>query len=257
MPNFKPKHHLGQNFLQDEEVLKKIVDAADLKSSDTVLEIGPGLGVLTKELVAKVSQVVAVEKDTKLILHLEKEFNNNKKLKLVNEDILRFHLKKNLPKEYKVVANIPYYLTSKLLQNFLESDHPPKTMVLMVQKEVGERLVAKPGGLSILGISVQIYSDVEIVDRVSRQSFWPVPEVDSVIIKITPKDKYLEIEDKRLFFRIVKTAFSGKRKQIKNTIRDSDILWQAGIDQTLRPQDLSLDDWISLYKTCKEKNFVL
>lgn len=253
--NFKPKHHLGQNFLVDNAVLATIIQTAALKSSDTVLEIGPGTGILTEELLKVAKEVFAVEKDSALFAGLQKKFRLEDKLKLFNEDILRFHLEKRLPRDYKVVANIPYYLTSKLLQFFLEQNHPPKVLVLMVQKEVGERVVAAPGELSILGLSVQIYSDAEIVTYVSKKSFFPVPEVDSLILKITPKNKYPEITDKNLFFRIVKIAFAGKRKQVLNSLRNGlklsreeleKILKNAKIDPTQRPQDLTIAQWIAL-----------
>ncbi len=255
--NLTPKDYMGQNFLIDEEALSKIVEAADLKSTDTVLEVGPGLGVLTGELVNKAKEVWAVEKDTKLFSMLKHEFALQKNLKLVNEDILRFHLSRNILNEYKVVANIPYYLTSKLFQYLLESDHLPKLIILMVQKEVGERVVAKAGELSILGISVQVYSDAEIVTVVPKDSFWPKPEVDSVVLKITPKNKFPEIKDRKLFFRILKTAFSGKRKQIKNSLANGlDLskeevdkwLQKADIDAHSRPQDLEIAQWIRLYE---------
>ena len=255
--NLKPKDYMGQNFLIDDTVLSEIINVADLKSSDTVLEVGPGLGILTGELVKRVGLVWAIEKDSKLVSILKNEFAGEKKLKIVNEDILRFHVAREILGPYKVVANIPYYLTSKLLQFFLELQNPPKLMVLMIQKEVGERVVAKPGDLSILGISVQLYSDVEIATSVSRNSFWPVPEVDSVVLKITPKEKYPQIKDKKLFFRIVKTAFSGKRKMIQNTLahgldlskeRAGELLIKAGIKPTDRPQDLTIEQWIRLYQ---------
>ena len=246
---FKPKKSLGQNFLVDENVLGEIVAVAELKNTDTVLEVGPGLGVLTKELIKRAGKVIAVEKDIRLSEDLNSKSEiRNPNLQIINQDILRFHLDKYIPGQYKVVANIPYYLTSKLFQYFLEQKNKPTLMVLMVQKEVGERVVAKPGELSVLGISVQIYSDAEIVSYVSKQSFWPVPKVDSVVLKIVPKNKYPEIDDQKKFFSIVKRAFTGKRKQIKNTIGDIEILNKAGIDPTLRPQDLSLEDWIKLYQ---------
>jgi 16S rRNA (adenine1518-N6/adenine1519-N6)-dimethyltransferase len=246
--NFRPKDYMGQNFLVDEDALNEIVRAGDLKPSDVVLEVGPGLGVLTKELVARAEKVIAVEKDEKLVRVLQSEIRNPK-LVLINQDILRFNLDEHITGPYKVVANIPYYLTSKLIQYFLEQKNQPELLVLMIQKEVGERITAQPGELSILAISVQIYSDPEIVSFVSKQSFWPVPEVDSVILKITPKDKYgSQITDYRSFFRVIKTAFAGKRKQIKNTIKNTEALEKAGIDPTLRPQDLKIEQWIELYK---------
>jgi 16S rRNA (adenine1518-N6/adenine1519-N6)-dimethyltransferase len=255
--NFKPKHHLGQNFLQDKEVLKDIVAAADLKSTDTVLEIGPGLGSLTAELLEVSSKVIAVEKDSKLVKHLKDAFSENKKIRVVEEDILKFDLNKEIPGPYKVVANIPYYLTSKIFQYFLEIQNQPDVLILMVQKEVGQRVVAKPGDLSILGISVQIYADVEIIRKVSKESFWPMPEVDSVILKITPKEKYPEIKDKELFFRIIKIAFAAKRKQIQNNLANGlklpkekvfELLKKTNINPLLRPQDLNIKQWIDLIK---------
>src|SRR5258708_1107084 len=256
--NFKPRDYMGQNFLIDEDVLSKIISVSELKSSDVVLEVGPGLGILTGELVAVVKEVWAVEKDPKLAAMLKIEFAGEKKLKIINEDILRFHVSRNILSEYKVVANIPYYLTSKLLQFFLEQPQPPKLMVLMIQKEVGERVVASEGNLSILGISVQVYADVEIAASVSKNSFWPVPKVDSVVLKITPKNKHPGIRDRKLFFRIIKIAFAGKRKMIQNTLahgfkmeRNKVLSWleKAKINPNLRPQDLAIQDWISLYKT--------
>lgn len=269
--HLRPKDYLGQNFLVDEDALAKIIEAAELQPSDTVLEVGPGLGVLTKELLKRVKRVVAVEKDRVLIPILKKlninELANyglnpqseirNPKLQVINQDILSFHAAKFIDGDYKVVANIPYYLTSKLLQHFLELATPPKFLVLMVQKEVGERVIAKPGELSVLGISVQIYADAEIMRAVPKTSFWPVPKVDSVILKITPHNKYPEIKDKKIFFRLIKLAFAGKRKQIHNTLTNGlklpkdkifEMLKSAGIEPTTRPQDVEIGEWIALYK---------
>lgn len=253
----KPKDYLGQNFLIDGNVLDQILKVAELKPTDVVLEVGPGLGVLTRRLAEKASEIWAVEKDQKLIPLLRVELKGQKNVHIVHEDILRFNIAENIKTEYKVVANIPYYLTSKLIQNFLEISHQPKLLVLMVQKEVGERMVAGTGELSLLGISVQIYSDPEIAVQVSRESFWPMPEVDSVILKITPKDKYPELTDKKLFFRILKIAFAGKRKQIANSLVNGlkwdkekivDLLKLAKIDPMKRPQDISIEEWIRIYK---------
>lgn len=268
----KPKDYMGQNFLIDKDVLGEIVKTADLKSTDVVLEVGPGLGVLTKELASRSREVWAVEKDSKLVPILKTELLGQNNIHIINDDILRFHASEHIKGDYKLVANIPYYLTSKLIQNFLESANPPKLMVMMVQKEVGERVIASVGELSILGISVQIYSDPEIVqipdqvrdgfrDKkapliVPKTSFWPVPKVDSVILKITPNNKYPQIKDKKLFFRILKIAFAGKRKQIQNSLTNGldlpkdeilSVLKDCNIDPMLRPQDFSIEDWIRLY----------
>ena len=249
----RPKDYLGQNFLVDEHALRAIVAAADVASSDTILEVGPGLGVLTAELIKVAKKVYAVEKDFRLAVFLQKQFKGEPKLEIINEDILRYHFAKKILTEYKVVANIPYYLTSKLFQLFLESEHPPKALILMVQKEVGERVVAGPGELSILGISVQIFADAEIVYQVPKTSFWPVPKVNSVILKILPRDRYSEIKDKKLFFSIIKAAFAGKRKQIHNTIKNPEALQKAGIDPKARPQDLAISQWIKLYHEISTK----
>jgi 16S rRNA (adenine1518-N6/adenine1519-N6)-dimethyltransferase len=253
--NIKPKDYMGQNFLIDEDALAEIIKVAELKASDTILEVGPGLGFLTEELLPRVKEVVAVERDLRLFGLLRSQ--KLPKLKLVNQDILGFNLPEHIQGPYKVVANIPYYLTSKLLQLFLEQKNRPTMLVLMVQKEVGQRVTAEVGELSILGISVQIYSDAEIAVYVPKTSFWPEPEVDSVVIKITPKDKYPQIVDKKAFFRIVKMAFAGKRKQILNSLANGlhlskaevqQILDKSGIPATTRPQDISIDQWISLNK---------
>ena len=253
----RPKDYLGQNFLVDAEALENIILAADIKPTDTILEVGPGLGVLTEELAKRARTVVAVEKDAALIPILKQTLIDFPIVKFIKEDILRFNVAENISGKYKVVANIPYYLTSKLFQLFLESEKQPELLVLMVQKEVGERVVAGPGELSILGISVQVYADVEIKAYVPKTSFWPVPEVDSVVLKITPRNKYPEIKDKKLFFRIVKIAFAGKRKQIHNTLANglhldkkqtNELLMKSGIDGAMRPQDLKIEQWIELYK---------
>ena len=310
----KPRHYLGQNFLVDESVLAKIVTTAQLKKSDTVLEVGPGIGTLTVELLKRAGKVIAVEKDERMMQVLRGTFGgsaagigerlalsgrttppnddtrsaDDQRLTVIHQDILKFNLGQYIQGPYKVVANIPYYLTSHLIRYFLGQKNKPRLLVLMVQKEVGERVVAKPGKLSILGISVQAFADAEIVQRrsispsprrgilppahprhwirrvdgdgfgneqlpfiVPKTSFWPQPEVDSVIIKITPKEKYPKIADHKLFFSIVKQAFAGKRKQIKNTIRNSEALKAAGIDPKARPQDLSIEDWIKLYQAIR------
>ena len=269
----RPKDYLGQNFLVDEVALKNIILAADIKSSDTILEVGPGLGVLTEELAKRAGKVIAVEKDPKLVRILQATSTKLTIVTFVEGDILKFRPEEHITGPYKVVANIPYYLTSKLFQFFLEpvstrndsgqssrggKNNPPESLVLMVQKEVGERVVAAPGELSILGISVQVYAAAEIKAYVPKTSFWPVPEVDSVILKITPRDKYPEIKDKKLFFRILKIAFAGKRKQIHNTLSSGlhlgkeqirELLTKSGIDGAMRPQDLKIEQWIELYKS--------
>jgi 16S rRNA (adenine1518-N6/adenine1519-N6)-dimethyltransferase len=252
----RPKDYLGQNFLVDEEALAEIIAAGDIKKSDTVLEIGPGLGILTKELAERAGEVVAVEKDRNLVPLLKKEISRYKNVTVINQDILIFDFQKYFSSDYKVVANIPYYLTSKLINNFLNAQRKPSLIVLLVQKEVGERIAAAAGELSILGISVQLYSDPEIIATVPKDCFWPRPNVDSCIIRLKIKNKYPEIKNEKLFFRILKMTFSGKRKQIHNTLAGglhlnkeqvTELLKSAGIKETERPQDLSIQEWIKLY----------
>jgi 16S rRNA (adenine1518-N6/adenine1519-N6)-dimethyltransferase len=251
----KPNDFLGQNFLISEEVLAEIIDIAKIKKSDTIIEIGPGLGVLTQELVKKSNRVIAIEKDKRFISVLKKFFAPNKNLEIIEQDALRFNFEE-VKGDYKIVANIPYYLTSHLLQNLLALEHKPKRIVLMIQKEVGERLTAEAGELSILGISVQIFADVAIVSNVPKENFWPKPKVDSCVILIEPKDKFPEIVDEKLFFRILKIAFAGKRKQIHNTLANglklskeevAELLTAAKVGLTTRPQDLSIPQWIEIY----------
>jgi 16S rRNA (adenine1518-N6/adenine1519-N6)-dimethyltransferase len=256
--NLKPKDYLGQNFLVDEIVLQDIVNAGDIKKTDTVVEVGPGLGILTQQLAAKAGEVIAVEKDRTLLPILKANIKDHKNVTIHQQDILKFNLSENVKGPYKVVANIPYYLTSHLFQYLLAQKNKPTLMVLMVQKEVGERVTAKPGDLSVLGISIQIFSDPEIVGFVPKKSFWPIPKIDSVILRITPALKFPEIKDNKEFFRIVKIGFAAKRKQLHNNFvsglkKSSQEIksWlnQNKIDEKARAQDLSIEDWIKLYRS--------
>lgn len=249
------KKSLGQNFLVNRNVLDKIVETANLSKEDMVLEIGPGLGVLTRELCKAAGKVLTIEKDGKIIEILKettKDFNN---LEIINQSVLDYQIPK-MP--YKVVANLPYNITSPVLRKFLESPNKPKEMTLMVQKEVAEKIEATPGDMSILAISVQFYSKPEIVEIISPTSFWPEPKVSSAIIKITNIEKKMpEIEDEKLFFRIVKAGFSEKRKMLKNSLAGSlrigeekaaEFLKKAGINPQIRAQELNLEDWRKIYE---------
>jgi 16S rRNA (adenine1518-N6/adenine1519-N6)-dimethyltransferase len=253
----KPKDYMGQNFLVDEIALDEIVNAAGLKKTDLVIEVGPGLGVLTQQLAERAGSVIAIEKDRAMLDILDLNLKDYKNVKVINQDVLRFNFDKEITGPYKVVANIPYYLTSHLFQYFLALKNKPHLMVFLVQKEVGERVTAQPGDMSILGLSVQLYSNPEIIAQVDKRSFWPIPKVDSAILKITPKAGKLSIDEKE-FFRIVKIGFSAKRKQLHNNLSSGLKLdpekvegWLASsnIDPMSRAEDLSLDDWISLQST--------
>ncbi|MDD2753257.1 MAG: 16S rRNA (adenine(1518)-N(6)/adenine(1519)-N(6))-dimethyltransferase RsmA [Candidatus Portnoybacteria bacterium] len=184
----KPNKLMGQNFLRDKNILNKIIAAANLTAGDSVLEVGPGEGVLTRELARYTGRVIAVEKDKNLAARLKEEFKNNKNVEIIESDILEFLKTANyqLPAAYKVVANIPYYLTSHLIRLLLESENPPTEIVLLIQKEVAERICASPPEMSLLAVSVQFYAEPKIIASVSKRAFWPQPKVNSAIIRITP-----------------------------------------------------------------------
>ncbi len=252
---------LGQNFLYSESVVHDMVEAADLMSNDTVLEVGPGLGILTEEIIKKNCQVLAIEKDKNLIPYLEKKFKSNKNLKIINEDILKFPISNFQFPNYKVIANLPFYLTSRFLRIFLEMDNKPSIMVLLMQKEVADRIVATDKNRSILSIACELYSNSKIIRQVSNRSFYPKPDVDCAVIKfeVYNKPKY-KIDDINSFFRIVKAGFSARRKQIHNNISNGllisgdnakSILKKAKIDPARRAQTLDLREWMELYKILK------
>lgn len=246
----KQKKHLGQHWLVDEGSLESVIAAANLEASDVVLEVGPGPGVLTRRLVEEVESVTAVEFDAELAENLFSADN----LTVVNQDILKFDLR-SMKAGYKVVANIPYYLTSKLLRILLESPNSPSRITLLIQKEVAERIAAAPGNLSILGVSAQFYADVTLHEVVSAEYFDPPPQVDSQIISLQVRDAPLfDIEPKQ-FFRVVKAGFANKRKTLINSLSSvlqlpkeqvSAVLADTGLVPTVRAQELSLEQWYEL-----------
>lgn len=249
----KNNKSLGQHWLKDADVLADIADAAGIESDDVVLEIGPGLGTLTSRLLSRGKKVVAVEFDSELAKKLPGQFPG-KNLEVVNQDILKFDLTA-LDKDYKVVANVPYYITSKIVQYLSESANPPKTMVILVQKEVAERLAGVGGG-SVLTIATQSYYDVELGSVVPAQMFTPPPKVDSqvVVMQRLAKDKLASV-DKRLFFQVLKAGFSAKRKKLKSSLSgglqlDKDtteeLLLSADISPDSRAEDLEIDQWLTL-----------
>lgn len=258
MPNNPiPKKSLGQHWLTDEVSLHAMLLAADVQPEDSVLEIGPGLGSLTKLLVDSAHDVTAVEFDEELARGLAKRVRADN-LRVVQQDILRFDLTA-MPPDYKVVANIPYYLTSKLVRVLSESTNPPLIAALLVQKEVAERLAAKPGQLSILGVTSQFYWEVRLDIIVKAELFTPPPKVDSRIVVLERRGTPLFPDvDPKEFFHIVKAGFGEKRKTLlnalsaglhldKETVRNW--LESAGLNPQLRAQNLSLDDWHGLYLT--------
>lgn len=252
-----PKKSLGQHWLTDEISLENMLVAADVQPDDSVLEIGPGLGPLTAMLVDRAHDVVAVEFDEELARGLSGRVPANN-LRVVRSDILRFDLT-TLKPDYKVVANIPYYLTSKLVRVLSESTNPPSVAALLVQKEVAERLAARPGQLSILGVTAQYYWEISLGPVVAAELFTPPPKVDSQIVVMTRRPEPLfEGVDTGDFFRLVKAGFGEKRKTLLNSLsaglrldKPAVQAWlaEAGVDPRLRAQNLSLDDWYDLYQT--------
>jgi 16S rRNA (adenine1518-N6/adenine1519-N6)-dimethyltransferase len=261
----RAKKGLGQHFLVDRSVLDKIVSAAELASSDTVIEIGPGLGILTEELLKKAGKVIAIEVDSKLASSLEKKLSKFPRLTVLNADVLQLDPRELLESQrnYKAVANLPYYIAAPILRHFLEASLKPRLMVVMVQKEVGQSIAAAPGDMSILGISVQLYGKPTIVDYVPAQSFYPRPKVDSAIVRIEVYPKpAIEVEDIAGFFEIVKAGFSAPRKQIRNSLALGlqlnsaevvGLLEQAGITPQRRPETLSLEEWAKLHRAFVSK----
>lgn len=249
-----PRKGLGQHFLIDSPTLQSMLDAAEVGVQDTVLEIGPGLGVMTEMLTQNAARVVAVETDKTLAELLGRDKPDN--LEIVADDILRYDLKR-VGTSYKVVANLPYYITSKIIRLLLESPTPPTMMSLLVQKEVGERIAAEPGKLSILALSVQYYAEAEVVRLVERHKFWPAPDVDSAVLRIVRRSEPAFPADTSKLFRLIKAGFGERRKQVKNSLAGGlnctvpvieDALKVARIPVTLRAQDLSLQDWERLYR---------
>lgn len=251
----KPSRGLGQNFLIDKGVVKKVIEAAELSSEDIVLEIGPGLGNLTQELTKRVGSVIAVEKDEKMVEILRENLKDFKNLEIIQGDILKSEVPSLKSQRYKIVANLPFYLTAPVIRKFLEIENPPKEMVLMVQKEVGQKICAKPPKMSILAVSVQFYAMPKIIAYISKKSFWPQPKVDSTIIKISNlKTQNLKL-NKDLFFKIVKAGFSHPRKQLINNLsgglkldkeKIKNWLWENNIQSNQRAETLNVEEWIKL-----------
>lgn len=254
------KKALGQHWLTDEDTLTAMCDAVDVTSDNTVLEIGPGLGTLTELLVKRAKHVVAVEYDKTLAQELPGRVPANN-LDVVSQDILSFDLTQ-LPDGYKVVANIPYYLTSNLIRVLSESSHAPEMVALLVQKEVAERVAAGPGEMSLLSVSAQYYWEVSLGPVVKAELFTPPPKVDSqILVMHNRKEPLFTGVDTKLFFRIVKAGFAGRRKTLLNSLSaglqlskqaTNELLERAHIQSSLRAQNLSLDEWYHAYQVVKD-----
>ena len=254
---------LGQNFLQDHFALEEIASAAQIKSTDTVLEIGPGLGSLTRYLAASAKQVVAVELDQNLIPPLQASITPYPNVRVIHGNVLDLSPSELITeKDYIVAANIPYYITSAVIRHLLESDPKPRRIVLTIQKEVAERICAKPGDLSLLALSVQVYGKPSIAGRIPAESFFPAPKVDSAIltIDIFPSPQ-IPTNLLDTFFKLIKAGFSQKRKTLRNSLssglhisiaESESLLKEAGIDHMRRAETLTMEECLRLSEAFKK-----
>ena len=268
---------LGQHFLINSSVLKTITRAAHLSPEDLVLEVGPGMGVLTRELVAQSGYVIAIELDAMMAELLRETLSSVANFSLINQDVLEVdpgeliqQEKARFPstiadhRKYKLVANLPYYITQPIIRHFCESKLKPQIMVIMVQKEVAKNIVAKPGDMSILAISVQFYGRPKIIDYVPAGNFFPAPKVDSAILKIEMyPETSVRVTSEENFFKVVRAGFSSARKQVANSLAQGldmpkaevlSLMQQAGVAPQKRAEDLTLEEWAQLEKFFFERN---
>ena len=261
----KPQKGLGQNFLSDPGSLQKVIQAAGIQPKDTVLEIGPGLGSLTRLIAQAASRVIAVELDSHLVGALEDILQPYPHVELIQADILEVNLNELFSEPgYLVVANIPYYITSALLRQLLEAKHPPARLVLTIQKEVAERICAEAGDLSLLALSVQVYGQPEIIDTIPAGAFYPAPKVDSAVVRVEIfPQPLIPREHLDMFFSLIKAGFSQKRKTITNAIsagmrwdkgKTEELLVKSSLDPRRRAQTLSMDEWKRLVEVAVTAN---
>jgi len=256
--NLQPKKGLGQNFLVSEGALRRIVAAADLEPGDVVLEVGPGLGTLTRLLAQQAKRVIAVELDQRLVEILSQTLADFPNVKVVQGDILEMEpggpgKLSQLSPGYKVVANLPYYITSAVLRHLLTAKVKPRLIVVTVQREVAQRITASPGQMSLLSVGVQFYGRPRIVARIPAGAFYPVPKVNSAVVRIDlDESPRMTVADVDRFFEIVRAGFGQKRKQLRNALAHGlslststvvEALRRAGVDEKRRAQTLSLEEW--------------
>ncbi len=256
----RPKKSLGQNFLKSESALRKIRDAADPTADDIILEIGPGLGALTETLLPFVGKMIAIEKDDTLYSILSEKFKieiDIGKLDLINGDVLHFDpgVLQYYDKTYKLVANIPYNITGAIIQKFTEAIYQPSMIVVLVQREVAERVVARDGHESILSICVQAYGNPSYIATVKAGSFHPAPRVDSAILKIDniSRDRFMNIDHEDIFFNLVKTGFAHPRKMVISNLSQlfdretiTRFFHNLGLPENIRAEKMSINDWSNL-----------
>jgi 16S rRNA (adenine1518-N6/adenine1519-N6)-dimethyltransferase len=256
--HMQPNKSFGQNFLIDRATLQRIIEAAEINAGEQVLELGAGTGVLTRELARHARRVVAVELERDMFSLLAETTRNFANVELIERNLLYVDPAAIFGAEaYKLVANLPYYITAPTFRHFLESANPPRLFVVMVQYEVAQRIVATPGDLSLLGVSIQFYGKPDIVAHVPARAFYPAPKVDSAILRVDLKDEVpLAHEQRDSFFRLVQAGFSERRKQIHNSLarglhrKDAEVqalLKAAGIDPGRRAETLSIEEWLQLW----------
>jgi 16S rRNA (adenine1518-N6/adenine1519-N6)-dimethyltransferase len=263
----RPRKRLGQNFLSDPVALGRIVDAADLSPEDVVVEVGAGVGTLTRPLAEQAGRVLALELDDDLVAILRDHVANLTNVQVLHGDVLRFSASQFTHCGYKVVGNLPYYITSAVLRHFLEKVPRPRLMVVTVQREVGDRIVAGPGKMSLLAVSVQFYGQPRIVARIPAGAFYPPPQVDSAVVRVDvgaqPTIILEEGIDEAAFFRVVRAGFSQKRKTLRNSLSAGlgfppatveEVLEQAGVDSRRRAETLSLIEWAGVVHTFSSRS---
>lgn len=264
--DIQPRKGLGQNFLTDQRALERIVEAAELGPEDIVLEIGSGLGTLTRLLAAEAGQVVAIELDQRLVEVLKQTLADLPNVEIIHGDLLELTPADLLERQmasfqYKVVANLPYYITSAILRHLLTAKIKPKLMVVTVQLEVAQRIVAQPGDMSLLAVSVQFYGRPRIVTRIKASAFYPSPQVDSAVIRIDLDGRPLvEVDDADSFFEVVRAGFAQRRKQLRNALAAqlalpanevAQALTRAGVNPKRRAQTLSIEEWVRVWRECR------
>jgi 16S rRNA (adenine1518-N6/adenine1519-N6)-dimethyltransferase len=255
--DLQPKKSLGQNFLHDPHVLEKIVSVAEVGPDDRVLEIGPGTGLLTAHLADIASEVVAVELDTRLKPILDAQFAAHPNVRVIWDDILNVNVDSLFEgRDYIVVANVPYYITSAILKHLLEREHKPRRIILTVQLEVAERVAARPNDMSLLAVSVQFFGRPHMAGKLNPAVFWPRPDVESALLRIdvfpTPP---VDVPDVKTFFRVARAGFGQKRKQLRNSLGSglqlnaeqlAAVSAASGVDLTRRAETLTLEEWAAL-----------
>ncbi len=265
----RPRKRLGQHFLTDPRILESIAAAAEITPADSILEIGPGLGHLTRVLAAHAGRVVAVELDAELAARLTDELADTPNVTILRGDILtrepmdwmkegKTRVGRGAALPFKVVANLPYYITSAILRHLLEAPQKPSTIVVMVQREVAQRMLAQPPAMNLLAVSVQFFAQVHLVRTIAPGAFYPRPKVESAVVRLDVRDKpLLDVQHTGQFFKLVHAGFGERRKQLRNSLAHGlglrpqaaeHLLARAQVDPVRRAETLSLDEWGRLYQ---------